>query len=214
MERGLAALIAADPALAPVAALAGPLPLRLSSPDFAGLAGIIVGQQVSRASAEAILRRLIALVEPLDAPTLIDRGEAVMRQAGLSRPKQAALTAAAQAVIGGRLDLAGLSRSPPDEALARLTAVPGIGPWTAEIFLLFCGGHPDIFPAGDLALKEAVRIAFQFEARPDERRLREIACRWAPWRGVAARLFWAYYRAVRGGRDAMPAPLHGKTRSR
>jgi DNA-3-methyladenine glycosylase II len=85
-----------------------------------------------------------------------------------------------------------------------MTAVRGIGPWTAEIFLLFCGGHPDIFPAGDLALQEAVKVAFGLDDRPGDKQLREIALPWSPWRGVAARLFWAYYRAVKGGRDALP----------
>lgn len=204
VKRGLARLVEADARLAPVAAIAGELPLRLSTPDFAGLAGIIVSQQVSRASAEAIHGRLASLVEPLDAPTLLACEEAVFRQAGLSRPKQKALLAAAGAVCEGRLDLARASRMPAGEAMAAMTAVKGIGPWTAEIFLLFCGGHPDIFPAGDLALQEAARVAFGLEDRPAERRLREIALAWSPWRGIAARLFWAYYREIKGGREALP----------
>jgi DNA-3-methyladenine glycosylase II len=88
--------------------------------------------------------------------------------------------------------------------MAAMTAIKGIGPWTAEIYLLFCGGHADIFPAGDLALAEAVRAALKLDERPADRALREIAAAWAPWRGVAARLFWAYYRAIKGGRDALP----------
>ena len=204
VRRGLAELTGADPRLAPVADLAGELPLRLSTPDFAGLAGIIVSQQVSRASAEAIHGRLVALVDPLDAPTLLACEESVFRQAGLSRPKQRALLSAAQAVAGGTLDFSSLARMGAEEALATMTAVKGIGPWTAEIYLLFCSGHPDIFPAGDLALQEAVRVAFGLPARPGDRQLRGIAAQWSPWRGIAARLFWAYYRAIKGGREALP----------
>ena len=103
----------------------------------------------------------------------------------------------------GALDLHGLCDLPHDAAIAQLTAVRGIGPWTAEVYLLFCAGHPDMFPAKDVALQSAVGDAFSLAARPDEKALAAIAESWAPWRGVAARLFWAYYRATRG-RDAIP----------
>ncbi|MEC9343376.1 MAG: DNA-3-methyladenine glycosylase 2 family protein [Pseudomonadota bacterium] len=204
IERGVAALLAADHRLRAVVEAAGEVPLRLSTPDFAGLARIVISQQVSTASAAAIHGRLLALVDPLEAGALAACEDSVFRQAGLSRPKQRTLVGAAEAVLDGRLDLPALARMPADDAMAALTGVKGIGPWTAEIYLLFCGGHPDIFPTGDLALQEAVRAALALEGRPGDRELRRIAAAWSPWRGVAARLFWAYYRAIKGGGDALP----------
>lgn len=204
VERGLAHIVECDARLQRVVELSGEVPLRLSTPDFAGLAGIVIAQQVSKASADAIHGRLVSLVEPLDAAGLLACEEAVFRQAGLSRPKQRTLINVAEAVAGGRLDLAALSRMPAGEAVAAMTEIKGIGPWTAEIFLLFCGGHPDIFPAGDLALQEAVRDALGLDERPGDRQLRDIALAWSPWRGVAARLLWAYYRVIKDGRDALP----------
>ena len=204
VERGLVHLLELDPRLGAVAEIAGEVPLRLSTSDFAGLARIVVSQQVSTASAAAIHGRLVKLVDPLEPATLLVAGEAAMREAGLSRPKQRALVNIAEAVLDGRLDLAGLPLLPAEEAMAAMTQVKGIGPWTAEIYLLFCGGHADIFPAGDLALAEAARVAFDLAERPGDKALRDIARRWSPWRGIAARLLWAYYREIKGGRDAVP----------
>ena len=126
----------------------------------------------------------------------------MFREAGLSRPKQRTLRAAAQAVVDG-LDLDHLCILDPDDAMARMVAVSGIGPWTAEVYLLFAAGHPDIFPARDVALQTAVGHALGMETRPGEKALIAIAKSWRPWRGVASRLFWAYYRTIRG-KDAVP----------
>lgn len=202
IAEGLAALVTLDPRLAPVVAAAGEVPLRLSPPGFASLASIIVSQQVSRASADAILGRLTKLVDPLDAAGLLAAGEDVYRAAGLSRPKVKTLTAIARAVQDG-LDLDHLAAIDADEAMARLTALHGVGPWTAEVYLLFCAGHPDIFPAHDVALQSAVGRALAIEPRPSAKALYALAESWTPWRGVAARLFWAYYREMKG-RDAAP----------
>ena len=120
-----------------------------------------------------------------------------MRVCGLSSPKIRALRALAEAIVAGALDLKGLETVGAEEAHQALVAVKGIGPWTADIFLLFCLGHPDAFPAGDLALQEAARLALDLKKRPDEKRLARIAERWRPWRGVAARMLWAYYRGVK-----------------
>jgi DNA-3-methyladenine glycosylase II len=203
IEEGLAALVAADARLAPVRAMAGEIPLRLSARNFAGLASIIVSQQVSTSSAKAIHARLTQLVDPLDAGTLLAADEALLRQAGLSGPKQRALVSAARAVHGGDLDLDMLAQMPAGEAISAMTKVNGIGPWTAEIFLLVCAGHPDVFPAGDLALQEAVRTVLALDKRPGEKELRAIAERWSPWRSVASRLLWSYY-GTRSGRDVSP----------
>jgi DNA-3-methyladenine glycosylase II len=200
VARGLDALCAADPRLAVVRLRAGEVPLRLSEPGFASLVSIIVSQQVSRASADAIFGRLARLVDPLTAEAMHAAGEGIYREAGLSRPKQKTLAALSRAVLDG-LDLAELCTLPAEEAMRRLCAVSGIGPWTAEVYLLFAAGHPDIFPARDVALQTAVGHALGLPARPGDKALAAIAESWAPWRGVAARLFWSYYREIRG-RDA------------
>ncbi len=201
---GLVALESADPRLAAVIERAGEVPLRLMPPGFEGLASIVVSQQVSRASAEAIFGRLKLLVDPLTPEALLAVNDDVFRTAGLSRPKQKALLAIAAAVRDG-LDLEHLCGLEAPDAIARMVAVPGIGPWTAECYLLFAAGHPDVFPARDVALQSAVGHALGIDPRPGDKRLAQEAESWAPWRGVAARLFWAYYREMRG-RDAAPVP--------
>jgi DNA-3-methyladenine glycosylase II len=105
-------------------------------------------------------------------------------------------------VLGG-LDLTHLCSLEAEEAIRHLTAVPGIGPWTAEVYLLFAAGHPDVFPARDIALQAAVGDALRLDGRPGEKAVTAIAESWSPWRGVASRLFWAYYREMKG-RDAAP----------
>ncbi|AMS40700.1 DNA-3-methyladenine glycosidase [Aminobacter sp. Y103A] len=201
---GLDALCAIDPRLLAVRGMAGEVPLRLTEPGFASLASIIVSQQVSTASAKAIFGRLTALVDPLTPQGLLAAGEGMFREAGLSRPKQRTLLAVAQAATDG-LDLDGLCRLDAQEAMAAMIAIPGIGPWTAEVYLLFAAGHPDIFPARDVALQSAVGHALGIDPRPGEKALIRLAESWAPWRGVASRLFWAYYRETRGRDGAPPA---------
>lgn len=201
---GLDALCAIDPRLQAVRGMAGEVPLRLTEPGFASLASIIVSQQVSTASAKAIFGRLTALVDPLTPQGLLAAGEGMFREAGLSRPKQRTLLAVAQAATDG-LDLDGLCRLDAQEAMAAMIAIPGIGPWTAEVYLLFAAGHPDIFPARDVALQSAVGHALGIDPRPGEKALIRLAESWAPWRGVASRLFWAYYRETRGRDGAPPA---------
>ncbi|WP_395449885.1 DNA-3-methyladenine glycosylase family protein [Aminobacter sp. UC22_36] len=201
---GLDALCALDPRLQVVRGLAGEVPLRLTEPGFASLASIVVSQQVSTASAKAIFGRFTTLVDPLTPQALLGAGEDVFRQAGLSRPKQRTLLAVAKAAADG-LDLDGLCRLDAQEAMAALVAIPGIGAWTAEVYLLFAAGHPDIFPARDVALQSAVGHALGIDPRPGEKALIRLAESWAPWRGVASRLFWAYYRQTRGRDGAPPA---------
>ncbi|TCS02084.1 DNA-3-methyladenine glycosylase II [Rhizobium sp. BK418] len=203
IEEGLAALLVLDPRLAAIAREAGPVPLRLREPGFAGLAHIIVSQMVSRASAEAIWRRMQPESGLLNAETYIMLHPEAWREFGLSRAKADTLMRIAQAVAEGRIDLQGLLQKPPAEALAELTAQKGIGPWTAEVYLMFCGGHVDVFPAGDVALQAAVAAAFGLAERPQAKALAGLAEIWSPWRSVAARLFWAYY-AAKMRRDVLP----------
>jgi DNA-3-methyladenine glycosylase II len=181
----------------------GPTPLRRREPGFEGLAAIIVSQQVSTASANAIFGRLRTAVAPLNAENLLAASEDTLRAVGLSAPKIRGLRAVADAVAGKALDIDALASMTAEEAHEKLVAVKGIGPWTADIFLLFCLGHPDAWPAGDLALQEAARLALNLKKRPDTKRLEKIGERWRPWRGVAARMLWAYYRARKEGRSGM-----------
>ena len=201
---GLEHLIRADKRLNTVIEAAGPVPLRRRQAGFDGLCEIVVAQQLSKASADAIFGRLAAALDPFDANVLCDTTDADLKDCGLSRPKIRTLRAIAEAVQSEALHIDTLCDMAPDEAKTELTAIHGIGPWTAEVFLMFCVGHADIFPAGDLALQIAVADAFDMGDRPKPKALYEIAETWAPWRSVAARLFWAYYRVCRQGRDAMP----------
>ena len=197
LARELAALLKLAPELLPIAKASGPLPLRRHAADFAGLARIVVGQQVSVASAAAINARLLSRLDPLDARRFARARDADLDGIGLSRAKVATLRAVAAAVEDG-LDLADLASAPAEEARAALLALHGIGPWTADIFLLFCAGHPDVFPAGDVALQEAVRDVLELPERPSPRVLASHATRWAPHRATAARLMWAHYRVGLG----------------
>jgi len=191
-------LRAKDPELVErLTAAGGRPPLRRREPGFAGLAAIIVSQQVSVASAAAIFGRLQARVVPLEAAQIAGATEDELRACGLSNAKIRALRALAEAIVEGGLDLKSLGGLDAEDAHSALVAVKGVGPWTADIFLLFCLGHPDAFPAGDLALQEAAKLALNLKRRPDAVRLERIAERWRPLRGVAARMLWAYYRGVK-----------------
>ena len=198
LEAATARLVALDPEIVgKLMAIGGATPLRLQAPGFAGLARIIVSQQVSTASANAIFARLEAALPPLSAESISAASDEALRACGLSGAKIRALRSLAQAVAQDGLDLSGLGALTAEEAHRALVAVKGIGPWTADIFLLFCLGHPDAFPAGDIALQEAAKVVLGLKERPDARRLEAIAERWRPLRGIAARMLWAYYSAAR-----------------
>jgi DNA-3-methyladenine glycosylase II len=202
IDQGLKALQTLDPRLAAVARIAGEVPLRRHPAGFESLCSIIVSQQISKASADAIFSRLKAAIDPFTPANLILLGDAPLIAAGLSRPKQKTFFAISGACANG-LDLEAMCQLPAEEAIARMTVLPGVGPWTAEVYLLFCAGHPDVFPCADIALQNAVRHAFSLEARPNPKPLAEIASAWSPWRSVAARLFWAYYANMKG-REGVP----------
>jgi len=205
LDAALAALGNADPRFVPLLAKAGRPPLRRRADGFAGLAAIIVAQQLSTASANAIWARLVAAFDPLSPEAIVRARADRLRRIGLSAPKIRALKEIGRAVTRGNLALAALSELAAEEAHAALTAVHGIGPWTADIYLLSCLGHADAWPAGDLALQEAVRLAFALPARPDAKQMQVLAEAWRPWRAVAARVLWTYYRAVKG-REGAPTP--------
>ena len=192
--RGLAELLEIDPALKPLAREAGTLPLRREEPGFGALARIITAQLVSQASADAIYGRFCSEIPARSPHEWLSADPAAIRRIGLTRAKEAALTGLAQGIISGQLDLDALGKLPAEEAIGKLVTYRGIGRWTAEIYMLFCCGHPDIFPAGDLALRNAVSRGLALDEKADEKTVRQIAKRWKPLRGIAARLFWAYYK--------------------
>jgi DNA-3-methyladenine glycosylase II len=202
LERGLRALTRRDPLMKRLVSLGARPPLRKREPGFEGLAGIIVSQQLSTASAGAIWSRLVARFPALAPEHIAGAVDDDLRAVGLSAPKIRTLRAIAAAIAENRLPLETLGDLGADEAHALLTGVKGIGPWTADVYLLFCLGHADAFPAGDLALQEAARLACGLDARPSEKDLLEIAERWRPWRGVAAKVLWAYYRIAKAREGA------------
>jgi DNA-3-methyladenine glycosylase II len=194
LDTAIARLIDTDPRFGPVLERAGRPPLRRRADGFAGLASIVVSQQLSVASARAILGRLTEALDPLDHDAVLRARPAKLARAGLSAPKIRTLKAIAKAIARGELDLPALVAMPADQAHATLTKVHGIGPWTADIYLLFCLGHADTWPAGDLALQEATRLLLALKARPTTKEMGPLAECWRPWRGAAACMLWTYYR--------------------
>jgi DNA-3-methyladenine glycosylase II len=211
LEGALAQLILADPRLKAIAEKAGPFNLRRREAGFAGLCAIVCGQQLSTASAAAIRARLFAAFEPFHHDTLRRARADKLKRLGLSTPKIKAIREIGKAVAAGRIDLDAIGNMDADKAHAKLTALHGVGPWTADIYLLFCLGHADAFPAGDLAVQESARIAFGLRKRPDAKALAKMAEAWRPWRGVAAHLLWAYYHAVKK-RDVVPVQPQASTK--
>ncbi len=183
--------------------LAGHPPLRRRPAGFEGLARIIVGQQLSVASASAIWERTAAACTPFEPAVLLAMTDRQLAKVGLSRPKIRTLKAIAQACSNG-LDLARLEHAADEDIHAALTAVTGIGPWTADVYIMFCLGRADGWAPGDLALLVATPRAFELAERPGKDAMLELAERWRPWRGVAARLLWAYYAALKRQKSAVP----------
>jgi DNA-3-methyladenine glycosylase II len=197
LQAGLAQLVAADPRLKPVAEKAGAFVLRRREAGFPGLCAIVCGQQLSTASAAAIRARLFAAFDPFHHDAVRKARADKLKRLGLSAPKIKSIREIGKAVAEGRIDLTAIGEMDADDAHAALTALHGIGPWTADIYLLFCLGHADAFPSGDLAVQESARIAFNLRKRPDAKALARLAQAWRPWRGVAAHLLWAYYHVVK-----------------
>lgn len=192
VAEGVDALTARCPRLAHAYAQTGPLPLRRRPDGFAELLSAIISQQVSVASANAIWARMEDAGLTAPAPVLA-AGEDGLRAAGLSRQK----IRYAQELARAGIDFDALRHAPTEDVIRTLTQVPGIGTWTAEIYAMFSLGHADVFAHGDLALQEAARILYDLPDRPKERAMREVAAEWRPWRSVAARLLWAYYRIAK-----------------
>ena len=192
VAEGAAWLAAREPRFAAALEQTGPLPLRRRDGGFPALLQAICGQQLSVASAAACWNRL-AEAGATEAAGLAALDDDALRACGLSRPK----IRYARALVDADLDYDALAVLPEEEAIALLTAVKGIGLWTAEIYLKFAVGRADVFAAGDLALQEAARTLFDLPDRPSDNALRVLAEPWSPWRAVAARLLWAYYRVLK-----------------
>ncbi|SDN86983.1 DNA-3-methyladenine glycosylase II [Lutimaribacter pacificus] len=188
VAEGAAWLAARCPRMAHAHELCAPLPLRRRPDGFAQLLSAIVSQQVSVASANAIWAKLEA-AELTEPQAILALGEDDLRAQGLSRQK----ASYARALAGAGIDFAALRDAPTAEVIETLTAVKGIGVWTAEIYAKFSLGHADVFAAGDLALQEGARMLYDLPERPTERQVRQMAEAWSPWRSVAARILWAYY---------------------
>lgn len=208
MRAALDALVAADPRLAGIEPAAGPLPWRVRAGGYPGLLQIVVGQQISNQAALAIWRRLAVLPGALTPDGLGLLDDDALRGAGLSRPKVAHARALAAAFTNGQLSAARLAALPDIEAAAAITAVRGLGPWTAEVYLLFALQRQDVFPAGDIAVAGATADLLGLPVRPNPVALRTLAEAWRPSRALAARLLWHHWRH-RTGRPSMDdTPLH------
>jgi len=200
---GLLDLARKDVRLARAIELSGPVPLRRKPPGYATLTEIILSQMVSKASANALWRKLELAAGEISPAAILALSPEALRGAGLSRAKAETLIRVGEAVTADELDLDHLCRLEGRAAISAMTSIKGVGPWTAEVYLLFCAGHPDVFPAGDVALQSAAADILGLDVRPQPRALYKLAEEWSPWRGVAARLLWAYYAAVMR-RDATP----------
>jgi DNA-3-methyladenine glycosylase II len=205
LAAALSVLAEADPRLAKLIDIAGRPALRRRPAGFPGLCAIICAQQLSTASAAAIWGRLAGAFDPFDHDTLRRARTAKLARIGLSKPKIKTMKSIGRAIANGDIDLDALAGMEADAAHAALTALHGVGPWTADIYLLFCLGHADAWPAGDLALQEAARLAFGLPQRPLSKDMTRLAEQWRPWRGVAAHLLWKYYRTIKR-RDGAPLP--------
>ncbi len=199
----IGALVRVDSRMAKIAEAAGPVPLRWMDHGFAGLVWVIMGQQISTSAARAIHDRLGTALVTITPETVLAANDEALRAAGLSIQKIRSIRASAQYVQEG-FDLASLVDMEAEAAVAALSAIKGVGRWTAEVYLLFALGHTDIFPAGDLALQEAAKVALGLDDRPKEKAVLDHAEAWRPHRSAAARLLWAYYRVLKGGRDGAP----------
>jgi len=193
VDEGAKWLCSVCPRMNHVIGMTAPLPLRLREDGFDSLLDAIISQQLSVAAANAIRARMKG-VGLIGAQGIARARKEELRACGLSSQK----IRYAKALAGSEIDYMRLRETPTEEVIEILTTIPGIGRWTAEIYAMFSLGRADVFAPGDLALRESTRILYRLETRPSEGNLREIAERWSPWRAVAARALWSYYRLAKG----------------
>lgn len=199
-------LVRIDPALARAHAQTPPFDWRVGERGFPGLFRMIVDQQVSLASAASVWARLQAGLGEITPETLLAHDLDGLRGMGLSRQKATYGQGIARAQLDGTVDLEHLSTLDDEAAIAALVSLKGVGPWTAEAYLLICDGRLDVFPGGDIALQEAIKWADRLEQRPDTKAAYARAEMWRPNRGVAVHLLWAWYVGVKTGQIVLDYP--------
>src|ERR1700759_2037100 len=197
LEDAIRALVKHDKRLKPILDVTGMPALRRREPGFVGLAHIVTGQQLSTASAAAIWGRLTAAFDPFDQHAVRRARADRLGRLGLSAAKIKTLKNLARELATDRINLDVLAEENADAAHHTLTALHGIGPWTADVYLLFCLRHADAWPAGDIAVQEAVKVGLGLAARPDAKQMAPLAEPWRPLRGVAAHLWWSYYHVLK-----------------
>ena len=196
-------LATTDPALARAYDVVGIPVWRANAPSYALLGRMISHQQISLSAAAAIWGRVEALLGEVTAETLLEADPEAVRACGMSRPKVAHLTSIAEAMVTGELNLARVCAADLDSARTELVSVRGIGPWTAELFLLYAVGAMDAFPIADVGLMEAHKQLGRYETRMESKAFTQHAEIWRPHRGVAAHLLWGWLNAERA-RDSAP----------
>jgi DNA-3-methyladenine glycosylase II len=211
LEAAITTLVQRDARLRPVLKRTGMPVLRRREAGFAGLAAIVVGQQLSIASAAAIWGRMTAAFDPFHHDALRSARADRLGRLGLSAAKIKTLKSIAREIAAKRLDLDRLAELDANEAHKILTSLHGVGPWTADIYLLFCLGHGDAWPAGDLAVQEAIRLGLRLKDRPSVKEMDKLAERWRPLRGAAAHLWWAYYKVARSREGVLASEPAGAT---
>lgn len=208
LHHGARALAGRNPELRRLHQLHGPPPLWGRRPGFSTLVRIILEQQVSLAAARTMYLWLRQEVGGMTPHRVRATGVARLRALGVTRQKATYIHGLAGALLDGTLDLGAIARASDPEGRQALLALPGIGPWTVDVYYLMALRRPDVWPQGDLALADAMHRVFRLPARPNAEQQRAIARAWAPWRSVAARMLWQSYLATRTHR---PARSHVKT---
>jgi DNA-3-methyladenine glycosylase II len=206
LDEAIGALVRQDPRLGPILDRTGLPVLRRREPGFEGLAAIVCGQQLSTASAGAIWGRLCGAFAPFHHDAIRKARADRLGRLGLSAAKIATLKLLAGEIAAGRLNLDVLAEEDADAAHATLVRHRGIGPWTADVYLLFCLGHGDAWPAGDVALQEAIKVGLALTARPTPKQMAPLAEPWRPLRGAAAHLWWAFYKVIKNREGVTASP--------
>lgn len=198
LRLGVDTLAGRDPDLHRVYARLGYPPLWTREPGFASLVHIILEQQVSIKAAATMFQRLASHLGSV-TPELVQRaGEPELRRVGLTRQKSRYCVELANRITGGELDLSQLAALDDVEGRSHLLDIPGLGPWTVDIYYMMALGRPDVWPQGDLALASAIQDIKKLDARPTKNEQLAFAEQWAPWRAVAARMLWMHYLDARG----------------
>ena len=198
LDEAIAGLRAADKRLHPVITRVGPMPHRKHREEgFEALISIVVNQQLSVAAADTIFGRVKDKVVPFTPDQVLAAESEVLRACGLSAPKQKHMKSIASAIVEGLLDLKRVRAMHDEDARAHLTAVKGIGPWTADIYLMTTLGRADIWPVADVGLQAAIHRAFGLRKRPNEKQMEKLSKNWRPYRTVAARMFWTHEDGIR-----------------